>query len=38
MVPQQVTEQTVPEFWDKLYGQRLDQKTPTPKCQVGNRV
>ena len=36
--PQQVTEQTVPEVWDKLYGQRLDQKTPPLKCQVGDRV
>ena len=36
--PQQVTEQTVLEVWDKLYGQRLDQKTPPLKCQVGDRV
>ena len=38
MAPQQVTEQTVLEVWDKLYGQRLDQKTPPLKCQVGDRV
>ena len=31
MVLKQVTEQTVPEVSDKLYGQRLDQKTPPPK-------
>ena len=38
MAPHQVTSKTVPEVWDKLYGQRFDQKTPPPKCQVGNRV
>ena len=38
MVPHQVTAQTVPEVWDRLYGQRLDQKTPPPKCQVGDRL
>ena len=38
MAPKQVTEQTVPEVSDKLYGQCLDQKTPPPKCQVGDRV
>ena len=39
MAPHQVTEKkTVPEVWDKLYGQRLDQKTRPPKCQVGDRV
>ena len=38
MAPQQVTEQTVSEVWDKLYNQRLDQKTSPPKCQVGDRV
>ena len=34
----QVTPKTVPEVWDRLYGQRLDQKTPPRKCQVGYRV
>ena len=34
----QVTEKTVPQVWDKLYGHRLDQKTTPPKCQVGDRV
>ena len=38
MAPKQVTEQTVPEVSDKLYGQCLDQKTPPPKSQVGDRV
>jgi len=38
MAPHQVTEKTVPKVWDKLYGQRLDQKTPPPKCEVGDRV
>ena len=38
MTPHQVTTQTVPEVWDRLYGPRLDQKTPPPKCQVGDRV
>ena len=38
MAPHQVTAQTVPEVWDRLYGQRLDQKTPPPKCQVGDCV
>ena len=38
MAPHQVTEKTVPEVCDKLYGHRLDQKTPPPKCQVGDRV
>ena len=38
MAPHQVTTQTVPEVWDRLYGPRLDQKTPPPKCQVGDRV
>ncbi|CAH3184922.1 unnamed protein product, partial [Porites lobata] len=38
MAPHQVTEKTLPEVWDKLYGQRLDQKTTPPKCQVGDRV
>ena len=38
MASHQVTEKTVPEVWDKLYGHRLDQKTPPPKCQVGDRV
>ena len=38
MAPHQVTEKTVPEVWDKLYGRRLDQKTPPPKCQVGDLV
>ena len=36
--PHQVTEKTVPEVWDRLYGQRLDQKTPPPKCKVGDRL
>ena len=31
MAPHQVTSKTVPEVWDKLYGQRFDQKTPPPK-------
>ena len=30
--PHQVTKKTVAEVWDRLYGQRLDQKTPPPKC------
>ena len=38
MAPRQVREKTVPEIWDKRYGQRLDQKTPHPKFQVGDRV
>ena len=38
MAPHQVTEKTVPEVWDRLHGQRLDQKTPPPKCQEGDRV
>ena len=38
MAPHQVTPNTVPEVWDKLYAQRLDQKTPPPKCRVGHRV
>ena len=38
MAPHQVTPNTVPEVWDRLYGQRLEQKTPPPKCQVGDRV
>ena len=38
MAPHQVTFKTLPEVWDKLYGQRLDQKTPPSKCQVSNRV
>ena len=38
MAPHQVTPKTVPEVRDKLYGQRLDKKTPPPKCQVGDRV
>ena len=38
MASHQVTEKTVLEVWDKLYGQCLDQKTPPPKCQVGDRV
>ena len=38
MTPQQVTEKTVPEVWARLYGKRLKQKTPPPKCQVGDRV
>ena len=28
----------MPEVWDKLYGQRLDQKTPPLKFQVCDRV
>ena len=38
MAPHQVTPNTVPEVWDRLYGQRLDQKTPPPKYRVGDRV
>ena len=38
MTPHQVTEKTVPDVWDKLYCQRLNQKTTPPKCQVGDRV
>ena len=38
MAPHQVTPKTVPEVWDRLYGRRLDQKTPPLKCQVGDRV
>ena len=38
MAPHQVTEKTVPEVWDRLYGKRLQQKTPPPKCRVGDRV
>ena len=38
MAPHQVTPNTVPEVWDRLFGQRLDPKTPPPKCQVGDRV
>ena len=30
MAPHRVTESTVPEVWDKLYGQRLDPKTKFP--------
>ena len=36
--PQQVTETSVPEVWDTLYGQRLEQTSKPPKCQVGDRV
>ena len=35
MAPHQVTAQTVPEVWDRLYGQRLDQKTPPPNVKWG---
>ena len=35
MAPHQVTLKTVPEVSDRLYGQRLEQQTPPPKCQVG---
>ena len=38
MAPHQITPNTVPEVWDRLFGQRLDPKTPPPKCQVGDRV
>ena len=38
MAPHQVTPQTVPDVWDRLYGQRLHPKTPPPKCRVGDRV
>ena len=38
MALHQVTPKTVPEVWDRLYGQRLDQKTPPPKCRVGDRI
>ena len=38
MALHQVTVKTVTEVWDKLSGQRLDQTTPPPKCQVGDRV
>ena len=38
MAPHQVTPKTVPEVWDRLYGQRLEQKTPPPRCRVGDRV
>ena len=38
MAPHRVTPKTVPEVWDRLYGQRLEQKTPSPKCQVGDFV
>ena len=30
MARHQVTPKTVPEVWDRLYGQRLDQKAPPP--------
>ena len=30
ITPHQVTPKTVHEIWDKLYGHRLDQKTPSP--------
>ena len=30
ITPHQVTPKTVHEVWDKLYGHRLDQKTPPP--------
>ena len=32
MAPHQVTPKTVPDVWDRLYGSRLDQTTPPPKC------
>ena len=35
MAPHQVTLKTVPEVSDRLYGQRLEQQTPPPKCKVG---
>ena len=38
MAPHQVTPKTVPDVWDRLYGSRLDQTTPPPKCRVGDRV
>ena len=37
-VPHQVTPNTVPEVWDRLYGSRLRPKIPPPKCRVGDRV
>ena len=38
MTPHQVTEKTVPKVWDRLYGKPLKQKTPPPKCRVGDCV
>ena len=38
MAPHQVTLNTAPEVWDRVYGQRLDQKTPPPKYRVVHRV
>ena len=35
MAPHQVTEKTVLEVWDKLYGQRLDQKTTPHQMSSG---
>ena len=36
MAPHRVTESTVPEVWDKLYGQRLDPKTTFPPPQISS--
>ena len=38
MAPHQVTPKTVPDVWERLYGARLEQTTPPPKCRVGDRV
>ena len=38
MAPHQVTPKTVPEVWDRLYGQRLDQKTPPPNVKGRSRT
>ena len=38
LAPHQVTPHTVPEVWDQLYGSRLEQTPPPPKCRVGDRV
>ena len=35
MAPHQVTPNTVPEVWDRLFGQRLDPKTPPPQMPSG---
>ena len=35
MAPHLVTAKTVPDAWDRLYGQRLDQKTPPPQMSSG---